>query len=94
MAARSYTLTGSPPASQAARTGPGTYRGFALKETAGASASVVVWDNATTASGDILEVVTLGANASAGQEVVNGRAFSAGCFVQIVSGSVAGAVFV
>lgn len=69
-----------------------TYRGFSLKETAGASAAVTLWDNASAASGPILEVITLAANESARELYESGMPAFHGVYVQIVSGSVAGIV--
>jgi hypothetical protein len=73
---------------------PGYYLGFTLRETSGsASATVVIYDNASAASGTILEEITLASSESArefyhtpGIRAVNGVYFS------VVSGAVAGSV--
>ncbi len=92
--AETVTLTGSPPASQVVRTGSGAYRGFAFRETAGTTVVIVLWDNASTSSGKILETILLPANGSAGIDMSDGRKYSAGIYAQITgSGTLQGSVF-
>lgn len=89
----STTLTGSPPASQVIAATAKDYRGFTLRETAGSTAVVVLWDNASAASGTILEEITLAANESAREYYTAGGVKTLnGIFCQIVSGQVAGSV--
>lgn len=90
VAAASTALTG---ANQAVLAGPGTYRGVCVRETAAAPAVLRIYDNATAASGTLLDVVALAANGSASLFYPGGglRA-SNGVYVQIVSGTVEGSV--
>lgn len=87
---RTAPLTGSPPASQQVAVGPAFYRGMVIGETAGAAAKVRVHDGTSTA-GAVVDEVALVANASAAP-------FSAevfcpgGIYVEVVSGTVEGAV--
>lgn len=74
------------------------YRGFSLRETSGsASALVRLFDNASTAAGNILDEISLTASQSA-REIYNGAASdfrllaADGIYVQVVSGAVAGSV--
>jgi hypothetical protein len=64
MASRSKVASVNVTTSAAVRTKPCTYHGYTLQ--AGASGAVVtIHDNASAASGTHLDMVTLGANASA-----------------------------
>lgn len=86
----SANLTGS---NQAVSNAPCTYRGFTVKETTGtATAAVTIYDNASAASGVILDVITLLANESAREDYAVGIAAYRGIYVQVVSGAVTGAV--
>lgn len=84
----SKTFTGS---NQLIRTGRGTYGGYTIRETAGATAVVRIWDN-TSASGTLLETFALAANGSAAQEYNWGVAAQTGIYVEIVSGTVEGSI--
>ncbi len=69
------------------------YRGFAVRETAGAAAVVRLWDNASAASGTVVEEITLAANESAREFYGDGGIkTSNGIYAQVVSGTVAGIV--
>lgn len=84
-------LTGS---DQAAHARANQFLGITVRETAGSTAAVRVYDNASAASGTILAVVALAANAS--QTVWFGPAgvrAANGIYVDIVSGAVEGSVF-
>ena len=89
--ATAVALTGS---DQAAHARPNQFLGITVRETAGSTAAVRVYDHASAASGTILTTVALAANASstlwfgpAGIRAANG------VYVDIVSGAVEGAVF-
>ena len=49
-------------ASQIVATGPGVYCGIVARETAGIACVLRVWDNASAASGTLLDVVVMTAN--------------------------------
>jgi hypothetical protein len=82
-------LTGS---NQAVSATPAAYRGFTIRETAGAVAVVRIWDNASAASGVVLEEISLAANESARELYLPGVWAANGVFVQVVSGTVVGSV--
>jgi hypothetical protein len=88
-AAAPRALTGS---DQQVVTGPATYRGYSLRETASAAAVVRVWDG-TSAAGTLLDTVALAADGSA-QAWHDGGGIRAasGVFVEVVSGAVEGSV--
>jgi hypothetical protein len=91
MAARAtaIALTGS---DQVIRATHGLYRGICLRETASATAAVRVYDNASAASGTLLDVVALAANGSASLMHEPGIQVANGIYVDIVSGTVEGSV--
>lgn len=70
------------------------YRGFSLRETAGANAVVRVYDNGSAASGTILDTISLGANESVREfySAGGGVKTSNGIVVQLVSGAVEGSI--
>lgn len=82
-------LTGS---SQIIQALPAVYGGFAVRETAGATAVIRVWDNASSASGLLLDEIALAANESAREKYPDGIRALSGIFVQIVSGTVVGSI--
>jgi hypothetical protein len=87
--ARPTALTGS---DQLVRTGPGRYLGITVRETAGAVASVRVFDN-TAASGTVIDAVSLAANAAWTTYVAgDGLRVDTGIYVDIISGTVEGSV--
>lgn len=77
----------------AAIAGRGTFRGFTVRETAAAAATVVVHDGAS-ATGAILAAITLPASGSQTVLDPEGVWFTDGVFVEVVSGTVAGSIFV
>lgn len=85
---RAVALTGSDQAVLATR---GIYKGFTVRETAGATATLVVYDNASAASGTIIEQIALAANESARELYPNGVWCDNGIYVD-VTGTVAGSV--
>lgn len=69
------------------------YRGFSVRETTGAATALIrIWDNATAASGLLLDVIALVANESARENYDTAKTATAGIFVEIVSGAVAGSI--
>ena len=85
---RAVALTGS---DQLVYTGVGFYGGFSVRETAGSTASIRVYDN-TTNSGTLLDTIALAANESARENYANLLQFSNGVYVDIVAGTVEGSV--
>jgi hypothetical protein len=89
-AARSKTLTAG-----VLSPNMGVYRGFTIRETLGAVATVRLWDNAIAASGTLVATIALTANAS--QTVAlpdTGVWFANGLFAEIVAGTVEGSVYI
>lgn len=83
-------LTGSDQAVATTRT---LYRGFTIRETSGSATAVVrLFDNASAASGTVLDEVSLNAGESAREYYVEGVWAINGIYVDVVSGSVAGSV--
>jgi hypothetical protein len=71
---------------------PGKYYGFSVAEESGsAGAKIKIYDS-SSASGKILDVVTLAANESAREFYSIDVQVDTGIYVQVVSGSVAGSV--
>jgi hypothetical protein len=87
--ARTVALTGS---SQIVSNTPADYRGFGVRETAGATAVLRIYDNASAASGVLLDVVSLVANESARELYPGAIHASNGVYVQVVSGTIEGSV--
>lgn len=88
--ARSTALTGS---NQAICTDQATYAGFTIRETSGGAAAVVrIWDNASAASGTLLEEISLASGESAREFYAGGILATLGVYVQVVSGAVAGSI--
>ncbi|MEA2704740.1 MAG: hypothetical protein QOD63_2685 [Actinomycetota bacterium] len=81
-------LTG---ADQLVRTGIGTYYGFSIRETAGAVATVRIYDG-TTAAGTLLDTLGLAANQSMREYYPDGIWVQSGIFVKIVAGAVEGSI--
>lgn len=74
-------------------TGHGSFRGVVVRETAGSTAGIRIYDG-TSASGVLLADVVLAANASDSVDLPTGRAYRVGLFLDVVSGTVAGTFFV
>lgn len=81
-------LTGS---DQTVRSTEGIYCGFTIRETAGSTAVVRIYDN-TAASGTLLDTIGLAANESAREFYPGGIWVSTGIYVDIVSGAVEGSI--
>ena len=86
--AQTLALSGS---SQALRSTQTVYAGFTIRETAGSTAVVRLYDN-TAASGTLLETISLAANESAGAFYPGGIWAATGIYVSIVSGTIEGSV--
>lgn len=87
---RATALTGS---DQVVSAVPSLYYGFSIRETSGSASAVVrVYDNASAASGTILEEVSLAAAESAREYYANGIRAVNGLYLDVVSGAVAGSV--
>lgn len=71
------------------------YRGFSIKETAAATAGLVIWDSTSAlgATGSILDEVNLSASESTRELFSPAKIALVGIFVQIVSGAIAGSIF-
>jgi len=82
-------LTGS---DQVVSASGSVYKGFAIRETAGAAAVVLVYDHASAASGTLLDTISLAANESAREFYSEGIMALLGIYVDVVSGAVAGSV--
>lgn len=69
------------------------YLGFSLRETAGTTATLRVYDNASAASGTLLDTIQLSANESA-REYYGPEGIGAvnGIYVDVVSGTVEGSL--
>jgi hypothetical protein len=76
----------------AVRAGPGVYRGLRLRDTSGATNTVKVFDNASAASGTILFVAQLAANATTTDAPGDGMFHANGLFLQ-TTGTVEGSVW-
>lgn len=87
---RTVALTGS---DQAVSVAAGIYAGFAIRETAGATATVRLYDNASAASGTLLDTIALAANESAREYYLPGGIWCVnGIYAKIVAGTVEGSV--
>jgi hypothetical protein len=79
---------------QLGKAGPGVLRGYTLRETAGQTATVTVYDG-TSAAGTIIATVALAANGSATVMSDTGVRFDAGAFCDVAgTGTVVGSVFI
>lgn len=82
-------LTG---ANQLVWTGPAVYRGITLRETAGAVATVRVFDG-TSAAGTLLQTISLAANESRDDWYTGGGLWArTGIYVSIAAGTVEGSI--
>lgn len=80
-------------ASEALRAEPGIYCGATIRETTGSAAAVVrIYDNASAASGPLLETVGLAQGESVSVHHAGVWAES-GLYVEVVSGDVEGSVY-
>lgn len=84
-----FPLSGS---SQVVKAVAWAYYGFTIRETAGATALVRIFDNASAASGTVLDEISLLANESARECYPRSIRAENGIYVQVVSGAVSGSV--
>jgi hypothetical protein len=70
----------------------GIYAGYSLRETAGAAATVRLWDGAA-ASGTQIATIALAANGSRDVGIPHGVWFT-GLFIEIVTGTVEGSIYI
>lgn len=82
-------LTG---ADQVVRDSHATYGGYTIRETAGAVATVRIYDNASAASGTLLATISLAANESRDVQHPVGIRADRGVYVDVVAGAVEGSV--
>lgn len=89
---QAIALTGS---DQAVRAEPSTYRGLTVRETSGSAGAVVkIYDNASAASGTILQTVALAQGQSFNLIHPAGVRALAGIYADVVSGAVEGSVYI
>lgn len=83
-------LTGS---DQAVRAFQAYYRGFTIRETSGSATALVrIFDNASAASGTVLDEIALNSGESAREWYESGVWATSGIYVDVVSGAVAGSI--
>jgi hypothetical protein len=80
-------------AAGAAAAGIGIFAGYSLRETAGAAATVRIWDG-TAAAGILLATVALTASGSEAFAPPGGVFFATGMFVEVVAGTVEGSIYI
>jgi len=89
---RPVPLTGS---DQAVRVTSGIYRGMTVRETTGAAGAVLrVYDNASAATGTLLQTIALGNGESFNALHYVGIWASDGIYVDVISGAVEGSVYI
>lgn len=86
--ARTIALGGS---DEAVRAAPTVYCGFSVRETAGSTATLLFYDNASAASGTLVDTVALAAGESRSEFYPGGIWCVNGIFVD-VTGTVQGSV--
>lgn len=74
-------------------TGPCTFKGLSVRETAGAAAAARIYDG-TSAAGTLLAAISLPANGSYAFSVPDGIRAATGIYWSVVSGTVEGSVWV
>ncbi|MDO8391057.1 MAG: hypothetical protein Q7V57_11255 [Actinomycetota bacterium] len=74
-------------------TSVGALAGVSFRETAGAAATVKLYDNASAASGKLLGTFGLAALGSIDTEYVNGRQITNGVYA-VITGTVEGSIFI
>lgn len=74
----------------AVRTTQTVVRGYHIHETAGATARVHIFDNASAASGTYIGSATLTANGQVDVDIPHGVMANQGVYVNVVAGAVAG----
>lgn len=89
MLVSAVALTGS---DQAVSANPSHYCGFTIRETSGSAAAVVRVFDGTSATGTVLEEVSLAQGESRSECYPGGIRATIGIYVDVVSGAVAGSV--
>lgn len=74
-------------ATQAVTTGTGFYRGIVVRETSAAALVLRIWDNASAASGTLLDVIVVAANARADSLPPTPIQYVNGIYIERVSGT-------
>jgi hypothetical protein len=85
---RAVALTGS---DQTVSAVPVLYRGFSIRETAGSTATLRVYDN-TSASGTLLDTISLAPGESVREDYASGIEATIGIFVDILTGTIEGSL--
>ena len=89
---RSYTIGGVSVALPLTPAPVIYYRGFSLRETSGAAVALVrLWD-AASATGTILDEISLAANESARESYPVPLTAKTGVYIEVVSGAVVGSI--
>lgn len=70
-----------------AAAGPGMYKGIVVRETSAAALVLRIWDNASAASGTLLDIISVAANGVVSSWPVDALWFSNGVFIERVSGT-------
>ena len=90
---RTYTIAGVSVALPAPPAPVLYYRGFSLRETTGLAVALVrLWD-AASATGNIIDEISLAANESARENYPIAKVAKTGVYIEVVSGAVAGSIF-
>lgn len=97
MASRSAIISVPVSASGAIRTTAGTYYGLSVRDTASSGAVIRVWDNASAASGTLLETVKVAASSSFNiqynvEDNSGGIRAVNGIYFELVSGTIEGSI--
>ena len=71
----------------------GSYLGYTIRETAGSTAHVILYDNASAASGPILEEIGLVANATSTANYLRPGRYVGNGIYAAVTGAIEGSVF-
>ena len=86
----SVGVTGS---DQVVRAVQAYYRGFTVRETSGSATALVrIFDNASAASGTVLDEIALNSGESAREWYESGVWATSGIYVDVVSGAAAGSI--
>lgn len=72
---------------------PTRYKGITIRETAGAVATVRLYDNPTTNAGTLLATIALAANQSLNMYLPDGGIAATGIYYEKVAGTVEGTVY-
>lgn len=87
-AATPYLVAGT----GAVRPAASVYRGYSLRATGGAAATVRIWDNPAAAAGPLLDTIALAVDESKQAFYDTGIDARTGVYVEVVDGAVEGSV--